>query len=96
MYTNYLSDKKTIFGWLKVVFLSGIHCISTDAAYDCCVVKAELPVFFWITLNVHYIIIAADPEGPGVCAMLLTMLSFLLVLVTMPFSLCATIKVKKP
>ncbi len=35
----------------------------------------------------------ADPEGPGVCAMILTLLSFLLVLVTMPFSLCVTIKV---
>ena len=36
---------------------------------------------------------AADPEGPGVCAMLLTMLAFVLVLVTMPFSLCVTVKV---
>ncbi|TRY63756.1 hypothetical protein TCAL_05141 [Tigriopus californicus] len=35
----------------------------------------------------------ADPEGPGVCAMLLTFLAFILVLVTMPFSLCVTVKV---
>ena len=38
---------------------------------------------------------AADPEGPGVCAMLLTMLAFVLVLVTMPFSLCVTVKVSE-
>ncbi|XP_040577503.1 band 7 protein AGAP004871 isoform X2 [Lepeophtheirus salmonis] len=35
----------------------------------------------------------ADPEGPGLCAMLLTLVSFLLVLITMPFSLCVTVKV---
>lgn len=34
-----------------------------------------------------------DPEGPGLCAMLLTFLAFILVLVTMPFSLCVTVKV---
>ena len=39
--------------------------------------------------------LAADPEGPGVCAMLLTMLAFVLVLVTMPFSLCVTVKVSE-
>ena len=35
----------------------------------------------------------ADPEGPGICAMFLTMVSFVLVLVTLPFSLCVTVKV---
>ncbi len=34
----------------------------------------------------------ADPEGPGVCAMFLTLMSFILVVVTMPFSLCVTVK----
>ena len=38
-------------------------------------------------------LIPADPEGPGLCAMLLTIFSFFLVLVTMPFSLCVTVKV---
>ena len=37
--------------------------------------------------------VSADPEGPGICAMFLTLVSFLLVLVTLPFSLCVTVKV---
>ncbi|XP_059094479.1 band 7 protein AGAP004871-like isoform X4 [Tigriopus californicus] len=35
----------------------------------------------------------ADPEGPGIAAFLLTALSVLLIIVTMPFSLCLCIKV---
>jgi len=38
-------------------------------------------------------LLSADPEGPGICAMFLTMVSFVLVLVTLPFSLCVTVKV---
>ena len=37
--------------------------------------------------------IAADEEGPGICATILTFVSFVLVLVTMPLSLCVTVKV---
>ena len=37
--------------------------------------------------------LSADPEGPGICAMFLTLVSFVLVLVTLPFSLCVTVKV---
>jgi hypothetical protein len=36
---------------------------------------------------------AADPHGPGVCALLLALLSLLLVVATMPFSLYLCIKV---
>jgi len=35
----------------------------------------------------------ADEEGPGICATILTFVSFVLVLVTMPLSLCVTVKV---
>ncbi|XP_071745608.1 band 7 protein AGAP004871 isoform X16 [Lepeophtheirus salmonis] len=35
----------------------------------------------------------ADPEGPGIAAFLLTALSFLLIVITVPFSLCLCIKV---
>lgn len=35
----------------------------------------------------------ADPEGPGFCAMVLTMFAALLLVVTLPFSLCTCIKV---
>ena len=38
-------------------------------------------------------IFSADPEGPGFCAMVLTGLALLLVIVTLPFSLCTCIKV---
>jgi len=41
----------------------------------------------------YTLITNADPEGPGICAMFLTLVSFLLVLVTLPFSLCVTVKV---
>merc|ERR1719481_1598353 len=37
--------------------------------------------------------IEADPEGPGLCALLLTFCSFIMVLSTLPFSLCLCIKV---
>ena len=40
--------------------------------------------------------LSADPEGPGVCATILTLVSFVLVLVTMPLSLCVTVKVGRP
>eukprot|EP00095_Tigriopus_kingsejongensis_P009835 maker-scaffold21_size687808-snap-gene-2.10 protein:Tk09835 transcript:maker-scaffold21_size687808-snap-gene-2.10-mRNA-1 annotation:"hypothetical protein DAPPUDRAFT_45422" len=35
----------------------------------------------------------ADAEGPGICAAILTFVSLVLVLVTMPLSLCVTVKV---
>ena len=38
---------------------------------------------------------AADEEGPGICATILTFVSFVLVLVTMPLSLCVTVKVSQ-
>ena len=41
----------------------------------------------------NFFCISADPEGPGFCAMVLTALAALLVVVTLPFSLCTCIKV---
>ena len=38
--------------------------------------------------------IAADPEGPGCCALLLALVSILLIIATLPFSLCMCIKVR--
>jgi hypothetical protein len=38
-------------------------------------------------------LISADPEGPGLCSLALTLLSFLLFLSTLPLSLCMCIKV---
>jgi len=35
----------------------------------------------------------ADPEGPGFCALVLTMFAALLLVITLPFSLCTCIKV---
>eukprot|EP00093_Oithona_nana_P013923 13923.XXX_449523_446076_1 [CDS] Oithona nana genome sequencing. len=35
----------------------------------------------------------ADPEGPGCCALLLALVSILLIIATLPFSLCMCIKV---
>jgi len=35
----------------------------------------------------------ADPGGPGICAFVLTLLSFLLILATFPLSLCFSVKV---
>lgn len=35
----------------------------------------------------------ADPEGPGICALILTGFALLLVMITLPFSLCTCIKV---
>ena len=38
-------------------------------------------------------IMLADPEGPGICALLLTAVAFLLFLVTLPLSLWLCVKV---
>jgi len=40
-----------------------------------------------------FLSVGADPEGPGVCALFLTAVSFILFLVTLPFSLCTCVKV---
>merc|ERR1712045_188082 len=37
--------------------------------------------------------LSADPEGPGCCALLLALVSILLIIATLPFSLCMCIKV---
>ena len=42
-----------------------------------------------------FFFIPADPEGPGFAAMVLTFLSIVLIVITMPFSLCLVIKVNK-
>lgn len=39
---------------------------------------------------------SADPEGPGCCALLLALFSIVLIVATLPFSLCTCIKVSKP
>ncbi|XP_046453937.1 band 7 protein AGAP004871-like isoform X11 [Daphnia pulex] len=42
---------------------------------------------------VGYNINRADPGGPGICAFILTLFSFLLILATFPLSLCFSVKV---
>ena len=42
------------------------------------------PIFLYLT---------ADPGGPGICAFILTLFSFLLILATFPLSLCFSVKV---
>ena len=43
--------------------------------------------------NYTCFIFPADPEGPGCCALLLALVSILLIIATLPFSLCLCIKV---
>ncbi|XP_059094328.1 band 7 protein CG42540-like isoform X1 [Tigriopus californicus] len=45
----------------------------------------------WKILN--FLHLSADPEGPGCCALLLALVSILLIIATLPFSLCMCIKV---
>lgn len=64
----------------------GIYALIAIYLFPTCdrfVNAARLLLFFF----------SADPEGPGLCAMFLTLVSFVLVLVTLPFSLCVTVKV---
>ena len=46
-----------------------------------------------ISRNNTNTIIAACEEGPGVCSLLLTVVSFIMIVATLPFSLLYTIKV---
>ena len=46
-----------------------------------------------IIITTLFFYFTADPEGPGFCAMVLTALAALLLVVTLPFSLCTCIKV---
>ena len=52
--------------------------------------SAQKPCQFKLTIGAYF---SADPENPGICAFLLTLLSSLLILLTLPFSLCMSIKV---
>ena len=70
---------------LNKVFLLR-NFIKLDAKYCVSIIFQEL-------ISIHIDFFSADPEGPGICAMFLTMVSFVLVLVTLPFSLCVTVKV---
>ncbi len=45
--------------------------------------------------SLSYLSFPADPEGPGCCALLLALVSILLIVATLPFSLCMCIKVRK-
>ena len=45
------------------------------------------------TENIFYIIFSADPTGPGPCALILTGISAILILLTLPLSLIACVKV---
>ena len=40
-----------------------------------------------------FLFFAADPEGPGFCAFVLTFMAGMLLVITLPFSLCTCIKV---
>ena len=41
----------------------------------------------------HMIRVPACEEGPGICSHLLTLISLLLILITLPFSLCCVVQV---
>ncbi|XP_069994015.1 band 7 protein AGAP004871 isoform X6 [Penaeus vannamei] len=43
--------------------------------------------------KIGYDVTTANPEGPGCCAIVLTIISYLLIIATFPFSLCMCIKV---
>ena len=43
--------------------------------------------------NIIYFIFSADPTGPGPCALILTGISAILILLTLPLSLIACVKV---
>ena len=44
-------------------------------------------------IQIYISIISACDEGPGLCALLITLLSCLLIIVSLPLSLCCVIKV---
>jgi hypothetical protein len=50
---------------------------------------------FWRISDLTLLIssLSADPDGPGLCAMLITLFAALLLVATLPFSLCTCIKV---
>ncbi|KAI9553463.1 hypothetical protein GHT06_021372 [Daphnia sinensis] len=47
----------------------------------------------YVNNRMHNIQLGADPGGPGICAFILTLFSFLLILATFPLSLCFSVKV---
>ena len=55
--------------------------------------KEEVYKIIWL-YKVFIVFISAEPEDPGIAAFLLTALSVLLIVMTIPFSLCFVIKVK--
>lgn len=49
--------------------------------------------FSFQCIDVGLVSLTADPGGPGICAFILTLFSFLLILATFPLSLCFSVKV---
>ncbi len=84
---------------LRGFLYPAVDCRKTGRVRDNCYAKRKLPRILFVCLSLlicrilslFYLI--ADPEGPGFAAFLLTALSVLLIVVTMPFSLCLCIKV---
>ena len=59
--------------------------------FQSCLLKFLFVVYFKVVSI--WFFSTADPEGPGFCAFVLTFLAALLLMITLPFSLCTCIKV---
>ncbi|XP_032796366.2 band 7 protein AGAP004871 isoform X1 [Daphnia magna] len=69
---------------------------STTPAVQTPVVACAQPCGYssaYVTNRMHNTQLGADPGGPGICAFILTLFSFLLILATFPLSLCFSVKV---
>ena len=73
-----------------------------------CVNRFQPKKIYWVSFNSRetcpcrvirnlisliFLYLTADPGGPGICAFILTLFSFLLILATFPLSLCFSVKV---
>ncbi|XP_046453926.1 band 7 protein AGAP004871-like isoform X3 [Daphnia pulex] len=94
------SDERPVVTTITITGVDGTHQTNDEAAAS--LVPLQMPDVahsppsgyssVYVTNRMHNIQLG-DPGGPGICAFILTLFSFLLILATFPLSLCFSVKV---
>ncbi|XP_046656622.1 band 7 protein AGAP004871-like isoform X4 [Daphnia pulicaria] len=95
------SDERPVVTTITITGVDGTQQTNDEAAAS--LVPLQMPDVahsppsgyssVYVTNRMNNIQLGADPGGPGICAFILTLFSFLLILATFPLSLCFSVKV---
>ena len=79
------NDKTQLLSSLNLFKINLVYILQTHVTICLCLC--------FQCIDVGLVSLTADPGGPGICAFILTLFSFLLILATFPLSLCFSVKV---